>query len=66
MGVSPKTAHFLRWQHYLRWLVVTHKWCEVVFVPTKEQLADLLTKVVDFSTFVAACNILFKGRKATI
>ena len=60
-GVTPKTAHFLRWQHYLRWLV-THRWAEIVFVPTKEQLADIMTKVVDFSTFVAACNILFKGR----
>ena len=60
-GVTPKTAHFLRWQFYLRWLVV-HRWAEIVFVPTKEQLADILTKVVDFSTFVAACNILFKRR----
>ena len=33
-------------------------------IPTKEQLADILTKVVDFSTFVSACNILFKGRNA--
>ena len=63
LGVTPRTAHFLRWQHYLRWLVA-HKWCEIVFVPTKEQLADILTKVVDFSTFVAACNILFKKRKS--
>tara|TARA_B110000037_G_C17124042_1_gene507194 strand:+ start:176 stop:5869 length:5694 start_codon:yes stop_codon:yes gene_type:complete len=57
-GVTPRTAHFLRWQHYLRWLV-THRWVELVFVPTKEQLADILTKVVDYSTFVAACKILF-------
>ena len=60
-GVTPKTAHFLRWQHYLRWLVI-HRWAEIVFVPTKEQLADVLTKVVDYSTFVLACNILFKRR----
>ena len=57
-GVTPKTAHFLRWQFYLRWLVI-HRWAEIVFVPTKEQLADILTKVVDFSTFLAACKILF-------
>ena len=62
LGVTPRTAHFLRWQHYLRWLVA-HKWCEIVFVPTKEQLADILTKVVDISTFVAACKILFQKRK---
>ena len=60
-GVTPKTAHFLRWQHYLRWLV-RHRYVQLVFVPTKEQLADILTKVVDFSTFLAACRILFKGR----
>ena len=60
-GVTPRTAHFLRWQHYLRWLVI-HKWIEIVFVPTKEQLADILTKVVDFNTFVAACKILFNQR----
>ena len=61
-GVTPRTAHFLRWQHYLRWLV-THKWVEIVFVGTKDQLADIMTKVVDFSTFVVACNLLFKRRK---
>ena len=60
-GVTPKTAHFLRWQHYLRWLVI-HRWAQIVFVPTKEQLVDVLTKVVDYSTFVLACNILFKRR----
>jgi hypothetical protein len=60
-GVTPKTAHFLRWQHYLRWLV-RHRYIEIVFVPTKDQLADILTKVIDFSTFLAACRILFKGR----
>jgi len=60
-GVTPRTAHFLRWQHYLRWLVM-HRWVELVFVPTKEQLADILTKVVDYSTFVAACKILFARR----
>lgn len=64
-GVTPRTAHFLRWQFYLRWLV-THRWAEIVFVPTKEQLADILTKVVDFSTFIAACNVLFKGRNSRI
>ena len=47
--------------NYLRWLVI-HKWIEIVFVPTKEQLADILTKVVDFNTFVAACKILFNQR----
>ena len=60
-GVTPKTAHFLRWQHYLRWLV-KHGYIEILFVPTADQLADIMTKVVDYSTFLAACRILFKIR----
>jgi len=62
-GVTPKTAHFLRWQHYLRWLV-KHRFAAIVFVGTKDQLADILTKVVDHSTFLTACRILFKSRSA--
>jgi hypothetical protein len=62
-GVTPKTAHFLRWQHYLRWMV-KHGYLEIVFVGTKDQLADIMTKVVDFSTFLAACRILFKEHSA--
>jgi hypothetical protein len=60
-GVTPKTAHFLRWQHYLRWLV-THRWAEIVFVCTKDQLADIMTKVVDMSTFLAACRLIYQMR----
>ena len=60
--VTPKTAHFLRWQHYLRYLV-THQYARIIFVSTKDQLADILTKVVDISTFLTACRILFKRRK---
>ena len=58
-GVTPRTAHFLRWQNYLRWLV-THCWIEIAFVPTKDQLADILTKVVDLSTLLTACRLLFR------
>ncbi|NCG05684.1 MAG: hypothetical protein GWP37_01800, partial [Gammaproteobacteria bacterium] len=61
-GVTPKTAHFQRWQHYLRYLVA-HNYVEIVFVGTSDQLADILTKVVDISTFLAACRILFKHRR---
>ena len=60
-GVTPRTAHFLRWQHYLRWLVA-HNYVEVIFVGTRDQLADILTKVVDISTFLVACRILFKRK----
>ena len=65
LGVTPRTAHFLRWQYYLRWLV-SHKWTEIVFVPTAEQLADIFTKVVDKSTFVAACKVLFQAHFADL
>ena len=61
-GVTPKTAHFLRWQHFLRWMVINH-WAEIIFVGTKDQLADIMTKVVDYNTFLAACRILFRSRK---
>ena len=60
-GVAARTAHFLRWQHYLRWLVI-HQYVTVVFVGTKDQLADILTKVVDISTFLLACRALFTRR----
>ena len=45
----------------LRYLV-THRRAEIIFVGTKDQLADILTKVVDQSTFLSACNIIFGGR----
>ena len=62
LGVQTRTAHFLRWQHYLRWLVL-HQYVELYFVPTKEQLADIFTKVLDMSTYLAFCSILFQHRK---
>jgi hypothetical protein len=64
-GVQAKTAHFLRWQHYLRWLVL-HEFVELYFVATKEQLADLATKVLDMSTFLLFCRTLFSSRKRMI
>jgi hypothetical protein len=64
LGVQTRTAHFLRWQFYLRWLVL-HQYVEVFFIPTKEQLADMLTKVVDMSTFLYFCRILYRRRRMT-
>ena len=61
-GVTPKTAHFLRWQHFLRYMVINH-WAEIIFVDTKNQLADIMTKVVDYSAFLKACRIIFRHRK---
>ena len=52
------SAHFLRWQHYLRWLVL-HQFVELFFVGTKEQRADALTKILDMSNFLVFCRFLY-------
>ena len=62
LGVQSRTAHFLRWQHYLRWLVV-HGYVEIFFIPTKEQVADMFTKVLDMSTFLFFCRMLYSRRR---
>lgn len=36
MGVTKRTAHFIRWQHYLRWCQ-QHHFVQLVFVPGKRQ-----------------------------
>ena len=63
LGVQTRTAHFLRWQHYLRWLVL-HQYVEIFFIPTKEQLGDITTKVLDMSSFLSFCVMLFQRRKS--
>jgi hypothetical protein len=50
LGTSKRTAHFLRWQHYLRWMV-QHQYVRLIFVGTKKQMADALTKIVDRTCF---------------
>lgn len=45
---SEAAAHFIRWQHYLRWCQ-QHHYVQLVFVPGKRQLADALTKPVDIT-----------------
>ena len=62
LGVQTRTAHFLRWQHYLRWLVL-HQYVDIFFITTKEQLADMLTKVLDMSTFLTFCGLIYLRRK---
>lgn len=47
-GVSPRTAHFLRWQHYMRW-AKHHQYIELVFMSGKRQVADAITKPVDIT-----------------
>lgn len=47
-GVSPRTAHFLRWQHYMRW-AKHHQYVELIFMSGKRQVADAITKPVDIT-----------------
>jgi len=58
MGASPKTAHFLRWQFYLRKMVVD-KFLSLLFAPTSQMIADPLTKVVDLSTLNRFIGFVF-------
>lgn len=46
LGVTKRTLHFERWQHYLR-LCVARKVLRLIHVVTQRQRADGLTKVVD-------------------
>lgn len=46
VGVTKRTLHFERWQHYLR-LCVARKVITLIHVVTQRQRADGLTKVVD-------------------
>lgn len=46
VGVTKRTLHFQRWQHYLR-LCVQRRLLYLIHVVTQRQRADGLTKVVD-------------------
>lgn len=46
LGVTKRTLHFERWQHYLR-LCVARKVLFLIHVVTQRQRADGLTKIVD-------------------
>ena len=50
MGVSRKSEHFRRWQHFLRYLV-THGYCYLHLVRTHEMHANALTKVENLFAF---------------
>jgi len=65
MGASPKTAHFLRWQFYLRWLT-THNHVLPFFVPTKLMLADPMTKCVDQVTLLRFLEIVSNRSNAFV
>ena len=59
-GVTPKTMHFLRWQHYLRWLV-KHGYVQTFFIPTKDQLADIFTKPLPKPLFLQLRDKIMSG-----
>ena len=50
MGVTKKSEHFRRWQHFLRYLV-THNYIYIHLCRTTNMLANPLTKVCDKSEF---------------
>ena len=50
LGVSSKTEHFARWQHYMRYLV-TMGYTVVHLVKTCDMHANTLTKVEHKSAF---------------
>ena len=45
VGVAKKTEHFLRWQHYLRWIVL-HKYGIVLWTSTDDETGDIFTKLL--------------------
>ena len=58
LGVSKKTEHFLRWQLYLRWLVI-NKFATVIWIPTKDESGDICTKVLDAASFIKHKKTIF-------
>jgi len=51
LGVSKKTEHFMRWQLYLRWLVID-KFATVIWTPTKDEAGDICTQVLDAASYL--------------
>ena len=47
---SKRTQHFLRWQHYMRYLV-NHEYAKVHFVRDAEQRADIATKMINLTKY---------------
>jgi len=50
MGSSKRTQHFLRWQFYVRYMV-QHLYTRLIYIGTKRQIADALTKIIDATLF---------------
>ena len=56
-GVSRKTEHFRRWQHFLRYLV-THGYSYVHLCRTEDQHANMLTKVESVEAFLRSRKLM--------
>ena len=56
-AATKKTEHFLRWQHYMRYLV-NHKHAKVYFVRDEEQLADAATKMINLTKFAKSVRMI--------
>ena len=59
LGVSKKTEHFMRWQLYLRWLLI-NKYATVIWTPTKDETGDICTKVLDAASYLKNKKIIMK------
>lgn len=64
VGVSKRTEHFQRWQHYCRYMARHHIITKLHFVRTHEQLADQLTKMGDKTSFLRTRNVMLNLGKA--
>ena len=65
LGVTAKTAHFLRWLYYFR-LSVLNKLSVPYFCPTKLMLADAMTKVVDSATLQQFFDIILNKKNRLV
>lgn len=61
VGVTKRTLHFDRWQHYLR-ECVKKQILHLIHVTTKRQRADALTKVVDATAHRWLYATLFQAK----
>ena len=60
VGVSKRTEHFMRWQHYCRYLV-KHFIVKMHFVRSHDQAADQLTKMGDKTSFLRSRRLMLNN-----
>ena len=61
LGVTARTAHFMRWLYYFRSCVLDNQ-LKPYFCPTKLMLADPMTKIVDGATLITFLEIVFNKK----